>query len=191
MAEENNNLANEVAEAVFSKIANTFADFMDNIKDGQKGITESLDRINNRLELAEEKARKEELIILDHEKRLKEKKSRILKLEEGYEENKRVIRIIDKLEPALLRVDNAFKWWKIALYIIALAVLVFAAVAFSHRHGLLGQYKSSGINNSTVKTQQYSNITRAVHEKKLSDAQIDSVELEILSMIKPIPGMRK
>jgi hypothetical protein len=130
--------ADKIADKVYIKIAKPFADFMENIKDGQEGIAESLNQINKRLELTEEKVRKEEVMLLDHEKRLKEKKSRILKLEEGYEENKRIIRIIDKLEPTLLRVDNAFKWWKIVLYIIALAVLVFAAVAYSHRKGLLG-----------------------------------------------------
>jgi hypothetical protein len=129
----------KIADKVYIKIAKPFADFMENIKDGQKGITDSLNQINKRLELAEEKVRKaeekvrkEEVMLLDHEKRLKEKKIRMLKLEEGYEENKRVIRIIDKLEPVLLRVDKVFRWWKIVLYILALAVLVFAAVAYSH-----------------------------------------------------------
>jgi len=181
--------ADKIADKVYIKIAKPFADFMENIKDGQEGIAKSLNQINKRLELTEEKVRKEEVMLLDHEKRLKEKKSRILKLEEGYEKSKRVIRIIDKLEPTLLRIDNASKWWKIVLYIIALAVLVFAAVAYSYRKGLLGQYKNSSIEmiDADIKTGKILPYTRAIHENRLSDTQIDTVQAGILKYnIKPV-----
>jgi hypothetical protein len=201
MADENDNLANEVAETVFSKIADTFADFMNNIKDGQKGIAESLNHIDKRLESAENKVSMEEKKIIDielWEKQTDEWKSRKkiridrMEIEMSLLQPNEIKKYVDEIhavKPVMERLVRAFKWWKILLYIIALSILVFAAVAFSHRHGLLGQYKNSGIEmiDADIKTGKILPYTRAIHENRLSDTQIDTVQAGILKYnIKPV-----
>jgi hypothetical protein len=201
MADENDNLANEVAEAVFTKIADTFVDFMSNIKDGQIGIAESLNRINARLESAENKVSMEEKKIIDielWEKQTDEWKSRKkiridrMEIEMSLLQPNEIKKYVDEIhavKPVMERLVRAFKWWKILLYIIALSILVFAAVAFSHRHGLLGQYRNSSIEmiDADIKTGKILPYTRAIHENRLSDTQIDTVQAGILKYnIKPV-----
>ena len=176
---DNDEFAGKIADKVRGHVAESYEQLAAVLLRIEKGQID----IINRLDIAEEKVKNEEIVLVNHEKRLQEKKERIRRLEEKYEEQRVLIEFVtkmepvlisvSKLEPALRRVDKAFKWWKIVLYILAVGLLVFLAVAYSHKAGMLGFLKSDKHSYGTQMTidEQMKILnapTRAIHLKDLT-----------------------
>jgi hypothetical protein len=89
---------------------------------------------------------------------------------------------ITLVKPILTKIVNMFKWWKIAIYILIVAILAALMVLTLHKNGVLGQLKNGKQSykewTQELKTQQakgYSTITRGAKlTKNYTDAQKDS-----------------
>jgi peptidoglycan hydrolase CwlO-like protein len=185
-------------------MAETFTDFMANIKEGLDGIAADIKAINKRLDETENKVRLEEKIILEHERRLDKKREDIKGLKEEFEKHKEATRLIVEIKPTLETIQSFFRWWdwknwwKIFLVFILVIIFfigLFISINFyMHDKGWVmynnpknRAYKewTQEIKDSEAKILKAPE--RAVILKKETDAEIDSTEQNIIRYnIKPV-----
>ena len=165
---------------------------LNDIQDSQKDISKEIAEIHRRLDVGEEKIRREEIMLNDHEKRLQTKRKRIEELENKFAEQKRVIETLALVEPTLKRLQAFFMWWtwwKVViaiLTVIALFVALFIGTNFyMHKHGYVTYEKTCHMDQiwADIKTGNISNDVRSVQMPK-TDRDRDSTEAQIYRMIK-------
>jgi uncharacterized coiled-coil protein SlyX len=198
---DNETFAEKVANKVRGDIADSYIALeriLSEIKTGQVVILKNISQINDRLSIAEERVNIQEQRIEDHEKRLAVKRLRIEKLEVQMsflqpDSIKSYTDEIRKVKPILNKVVKMFSWWRIAIYVLIVAILASLMVLILHKNGYLSIFKSDRtVKNEWVdklkadQSNGYSGNTRGGNiVYPLSDVQIDSLENEqIKSLIK-------
>jgi hypothetical protein len=177
--EETDHLPDKIANKVYDKISGTFMDFMTNIEEGQKNI------------IAEMKARSDvegaRVSILEN----KIKHLDVDNITKYREEAEKLHDEIKIVAPKLDKIVDAFKWWKVAIYVFATALVATLIVLSLHKGGYLSNYikdrKFTTEWNQDVSTmdQRDKGITRGVPEVKRTDAEITANQERILKSIKP------
>ena len=196
---QSDELANKVAEKVRADVAETYIQLAASLK----GIEGSIKSVNERLD------REDKKIILEVERldlRIDLKRNQIKDLRDDFEESQRELEEIAKHKPTLETIQRFFKfftWKENKLRIIAIVIgilLLFSSMVIGiyfimRKSGWITAYS----NKLSQNKEQYDEAikilnapTRAIHIEKLTDAQIDSIQADILKYnIKPIPGMKK
>ena len=151
----------------------------------------------NKAKIALGKAIEDEAQIADHERRLVAKDVRITNLETGIaaiqpeliekymEQAKEYGDDIHKVKPVLDRIVTMFKWWKIAIYVAIVAVIVSLFVLILHKNGLLAKNNKQGYGNTMTAEEEMKIInapTRSVHFSKITGTKAyrDSVNDAII-----------
>lgn len=196
---QSDTLTDTIADKVYEKLAEFNAPVLlklETLINGQTEIAEDIFEIKERLSATEEKVGIEEKRIEGIDKRLDAKKKRIERLEsemrmlqpESIEEYSIEIH---KVKPILDKIVKMFSWWRIAIYILIVAILAALVVLTLHKNGYLGQlrndkqsYKEWAKELETQQIKGYSTITRGSTAYKMTDAEIDTLENQTLRTIK-------